>query len=89
MSDAKCRGEEVSKVVSNLTQSFQPRNTAGMVAMFTTNIIVAVKAQVLPTPRRQRQQAWMIRICRKLGYLQHSMDREGTYAATLARPPPG
>lgn len=58
MSDGTCRERAVSKVVSTLNQRFQPRNTADMVALFTTTIIDVVEATAPAPPRRQGKREW-------------------------------
>ena len=55
MSDMMCRERIVARVVSTLWEHFQPRNTAGLAALFTTTIIDAVEAKALQTQRRHHQ----------------------------------
>lgn len=58
MSDGKCRERVVARVVSTLNQPSQPHNIAGMVTLFTSTIIDAVKVEVPPTPHQPRKRGW-------------------------------
>ena len=61
MSEEKCRELVVAKVISELNQLIQPRNTSGMVEVFTTAIIVgivdALGKEVPPPLRHHRRHA--------------------------------
>ena len=58
MLGGKCRERVVARVISSLNQLLQPRNTSGMVEVFTTAILDAVENEVPSPPRRHRRHGW-------------------------------
>ena len=58
ISEGKCRERVVARVISTLNQLIHPRNTSGMVEVFTSANIDAVEKEVPPPARRDRSHGW-------------------------------